>query len=318
MPALRSLNWLFLAGPMAIVSGIASGQGYPSRPIHILTAQVGGGNDFVARLIAPALTASLGQPVVIENRGGLVSAEAVSKAQPDGYTVLLTGSSFWISPFFRNVSYDPIRDYSPVSQTTSSPNILVVHPSLPVKSVKALIALAKARPGDLNYAASSIGSPPHMSAELFKSMSRVNMVLINFKGTGPAITAIIGGHVEVMFAPAGAISPQIRAGQVRPLAVTSARPTALAPGLPALAETVPGFEVVSIIGLFAPANTPASVVNRLSQGVARALQRPDIRERFFKSGAETAGGTPGEFGTAVKSEIAKWGKLVKEARLRAE
>jgi len=314
---LRFTVWSAASIVMALAAA-APAQDFPNRPVRILTAAAGGGNDFVARLLAPPLSERLGQQVIIENRGGLLSAEAVSKAPPDGYSLLLTGSSFWVSPFFREVPYDPIRDYMPVSQATSTPNILVVHNSLPVNSVKELIALAKARPGELNYAASSIGSPPHMSAELFRSMARVNMVLINFKGTGPAITAILGGHVEVMFAPAGAIAPHLKSGRLRALAVTAPKPSALTPGMPTVAATVPGFEVVSVIGFLAPARTPDALVNRLSREIAQVLQRADVRDRFFKRGSETVGSTPEAFGAVMRTEIAKWGKLIKEAKLRAQ
>jgi tripartite-type tricarboxylate transporter receptor subunit TctC len=303
---------------MALVSGISFGQDYPSRPIRILTAQAGGGNDFVARILAPALTASIGQPVIIDNRTGLVSAEQVAKAAPDGYTVLLTGSSFWVSPFFRDVPYDPVKEFSPVSQATRSPNILVVHPSLPVKSVKELIELAKARPGDLNYAASQIGSPAHLTAELLKSMARLNIMLINYKGAGPAITALMSGEVQLMFSAAGSVTPHIKAGRLKALGVTSAQPSALVPGIPPVAATVPGFEVVSIIGFLAPARTPDAVVNKLSQEITRVLARPEIKQRFFVSGAEAIGSTPEQFGKELRTEMDKWGKLIKEAGLRAE
>lgn len=295
----------------------AAAQGYPAKAIRIVTAEAGGGNDFVARLVQPGLTSGLGQPVIIENRSGILSGETVAKAPPDGYTVLLTGSTFWVRPFFRDVPYDPVRDFSPITMATSSPNILVVHPSLPVKSVKELIALARARPGELNYASSSPGSPSHLTAELFKSMTGVKIVRINYKGTGPALIASMGGHVQIMIAPAGAVAPYIKAGgRLKPLAVTTAKPTALVPGLPTVAATVPGYEVVSIIGFFAPVKTPEAAIARLHQEIARVLHRPDVKERFLSSGAEAVGNTPEQFATALKAEIAKWGKLIKDAGLR--
>jgi tripartite-type tricarboxylate transporter receptor subunit TctC len=303
---------------MVLAPGLTLAQDYPSRPIRILTAQAGGGNDFVARILAPAMTATIGQPVIIDNRPGLVSAETVAKAPPDGYTVLLTGSSFWVSPFFREVPYDPVKEFSPVSQATRSPNILVVHPSLPVRSVKELIALARARPGDLNYAASQIGSPAHLTAELLKSMARLDIVLINYKGAGPAITALMSGEVQLMFSAAGSVTPHIRAGRLKALGVTSAASSALVPGVPPVAATIPGFEVVSIIGFFAPARTPDALVNRLSQEITRVLARPEIRQRFFASGAEAIGSTPQQFGREVRAEMDKWGRLIKEAGMRAE
>jgi tripartite-type tricarboxylate transporter receptor subunit TctC len=302
----------------SFASGILFAQDYPSRPIRILTAQAGGGNDFVARILAPALTVSLGQPAIIDNRTGLVSAEMVAKAPPDGYTLLLTGSSFWISPFFHKVPYEPVKEYMPVSQATRSPNILVVHPALPVKSVRDLLALARARPGDLNYAASQIGSPAHLTAELLKSMARLNIVLINYKGAGPAITALMSGEVQLMFSAAGSVTPHIKAGRLKALGVTSAEPSALVPGIPVVAATIPGFEVVSIIGFLAPARTPEAVVNRLSREITRVLAQPEIRQRFFASGAEAVGSTPEHFARELKAEIAKWGKLIKESGLRAE
>jgi len=313
-------NRLLLLLAICLSPAGAEAQGYPSKAIRIVTAEAGGGNDFVGRLILPGLTAGLGQPVVIENRSSILAAEAVSKAVPDGYTVLLTGSTFWISPFFRdNVPYDPVRQFSPVALATSSPNILVVPPSLPVKSVKELIALARARPGDLNYATSSPGSPSHLTAELFKAMTGIKIVRINYKGTGPALAASIGGHVQIMIAPAGAVAPYIKpGGRLKPLAVTSAQPSALVPGLPTVAATVPGYEVVSIIGFFAPAGTPEPVIARLNQEIARVLQRPDVKGRFFSSGAEAIGSTPEQFGAAMKSDMAKWGKLIKDAGLREE
>jgi len=303
---------------LALAAGATLAQDYPTRPIRILTAQAGGGNDFVARILAPAMTASIGQPVIIDNRTGLVSAEQVAKAPPDGYTVLLTGSSFWVSPFFREVPYDVAKEFAPVSQATRSPNILVVHPSLPVKSVKELIALARARPGDLNYAASQIGSPAHLTAELLKSMARLNLVLINYKGAGPAITALMSGEVQLMFSAAGSVTPHIKAGRLKALGVTSAQPSALVPGVPPVAAAVPGFEVVSIIGFLAPARTPDAVVNKLSQDITRVLARPEIRQRFFASGAEAIGSTPQQFGKELRAEMDKWGRLIKEAGLRAE
>jgi tripartite-type tricarboxylate transporter receptor subunit TctC len=217
------------------------------------------------------------------------------------------------------VPYDPVKQFLPITLATSSPNILVVHPSLPVKSVKELIALAKARPGELNYASSSPGSPSHLTSELFKAMTGVKIVRINYKGTGPALTASIGGHVQLMIAPAGAVAPYIKpGGRLKPLAVTTAQPSDLAPGLPTVAATVPGYEVVSLIGFFAPARTPEAVIARLHQDIARVLHRPEVKERFFSSGAEAVGSTPEQFGVAMRSEMVKWGKLIRDAGLSVD
>jgi tripartite-type tricarboxylate transporter receptor subunit TctC len=319
MTQVRLALGIFAYGLLMVSAGPASGQGFPAKPVRVVTAEAGGGNDFVARLVQPGLTAGLGQAIIIENRSGILSGETVAKAPPDGYTVLLTGSTFWVQPFFREVPYDAIKNFSPITMATRSPNILVVHPSLPVKSVKELIALARARPGELNYASSSPGSPSHLTAELFKSLTGVKIVRINYKGTGPALTGSMGGHVQLMIAPAGAVAPYIKpGGRLKPLAVTTAQPSALVPGLPTVAATVPGYEVVSIIGFFAPARTPDAAIGRLHQEIARVLHRPDVKERFFSSGAEAVGSTPEQFGAAMKSEMAKWGKLIREAGLRED
>src|SRR4051812_7007239 len=211
-------------------------QSFPSRAVHIVTSEPGGGGDFVARLIAQGISPALGQSVVVDNRpSGVIPAQTVAQAPPDGHTLLVFGNSVWIGSLIQPTPYDPQRDFSPVTMATRSPNILVVHPSLPVKSVADLVALAKARPGELNYASGAVGGAPHVSAELFKALARVNMVGVPFKGAGPSLIALIGGEVQLTFASAASVVPHIKAGRLRALGVTTAQPSALAPGLATVA-----------------------------------------------------------------------------------
>jgi tripartite-type tricarboxylate transporter receptor subunit TctC len=304
-----------------VVLGAAAvyGQDYPNKPMRIITAAGGGATDVAARLIAQGLAGGFGQPVVVENRPSSLVGEIVAKAPPDGYTLLVVGSAFVIGPLLQKTSYDPLRDFSPISLTSSSPNILVVHPSLPVKSVKELIALARARPGELNYGSGPAGSSPHLAAELLKSMAGVNIVRISYKGGGPAVIGLIGGEVQLMISPAGSVSTNIKSGKLRALAVTSAQPSALLPGLPTVAATgVPGYESSSLVGMLAPAGTPETISNRLNQEIVRVLNRVDVKEKFLNAGLETIGSSPGQFAATMKSEIAKWGKVIKGAGIKDE
>lgn len=297
-------------------TGLSFGQAYPGKPIRIVTVAPGSANDLVTRLISQELRIALGQAVIVDNRGG-IAAEIVAKAPPDGYTLLFYGSAVWLAPFTRDhVPYDPLRDFAPITLAASSPNVLVVHPSLPVKSAKELIALARARPGELNYAAGTLGAAPHLAAELFKAMAGANIVRVAYKGTGPSLIGIIGGQVEMMFPTAGSVTPHIKAGKLRALAVTSLQPSALAPGLPVLAATLPGYESVSLNGMFAPAKTPESHISLLNQEIARIMARPEIRERLLNAGMDAMHTTPGEFAATIKSEMGKWGKIIRDSGLR--
>ena len=318
------MNWtthIALAGSAAaLVAAIASpaqAQPYPAKPIRIVTTQPGSSAELMGRLIAPGLAGALGQQVVIDNRG-LVAAEIVARAPGDGYTVLLYTSPLWITPFFRdNVPWDAVRDYAPVALAAGSPNILVVHPSLPVKSVKELIAFVKARPGELNYGSGSTGASPHLSAELLKSMAGLDMVRVSFKGSGQALVALMSGELQLMFPTAGSGMPYVKLGKLKALAVTTLQPTGLAPGLPTLAAAgLPGYESVSLSGFLVPSGTPAPTVNRLSQEILRVLRRNDVRDKLFGMGLEVVAGTPEEFAATIRREMAKWGRLIKEARLR--
>jgi tripartite-type tricarboxylate transporter receptor subunit TctC len=301
---------------MVAGGGLAGAQEYPTKPIRIVTSAPGGGNDFTARLIAQGLTdSSLGQPVIVDNRGGgVLPGQTVLQSPPDGYTLLVAGSSFMIGHLLEQSPFDPERDFTPVCLAATAPNILLVHPTVPAKSVKELIALAKAKPGQLNYSSSASGSTQHLSAELFKSMAGVDIVRVAYKGAGPGLIALIAGETQIMISTAPSSAPHIKSGKVRALAVTSSRPSALAPGLPTVAETgLPGYEVISVDTVFARAKTPPAIVNKLNQEIARVLTREDVRQKFFASGSEVAAGSAQELGALLRSEIAKWGKVIKEA-----
>ena len=301
-------------------SGPRPGGAYPTRPIRIITSEAGGGTDFAARMVAQGIAGPLSQPVIVDNRGsGTISGGIASKATPDGYTLLVTTNALWVLPFIQTVSFDPVKDFLPIATAAFSPTILVVHPSLPIKTVKELIARAKAKPGELNYASAGTGSSPHLAAELFKAMAEVNIVRIPYKGSGPALNDLIGGQVQIMFGTAGSVTTIIAAGKLRGLAVTSAQPSALFPGLPTVAESgVPGYRSETTYGVFAPAGTPASIVNRLNREVVLAVARQEIRDKFQNAGVEVAGSTPAQFAALIKTDIARMGKVIKDTGIRAD
>jgi tripartite-type tricarboxylate transporter receptor subunit TctC len=317
----RIIVWMVSVGMIGLSAGVVSGQDYPSKPIRMVSPGPGGGADFVTRFIAQGISGPLGQQVVVENRpAGVIPGQIVSKAQPDGYTLLVNGNSFWIAPLMRdNIPYDPVRDFSPIASAVGSPNILVVHASVAASSVKELIALAKSRPGVLNYASASAGGSVHLSAELFKYMAGVNIVRISYKTSGTSVNALVGGEVQLMFANAPSVMPHVKSGRLRALAVTTLQPSALLPELPTVASSgLPGFEVASVYALFAPVKTPAAIVNRLHQEVVRFLARTDVKEKFFAAGVEPVGGSPEELAAAMKSEMARMGKVIKDAGIREE
>jgi len=301
-------------------SGTVPAQDYPNKPIRIVTAAAGGGGDFTTRIVAKGVSDGVGWPIVVENRaGGLLAIETVAKAPPDGYILLVDSLGFLIGPLLQKTFYDPVTDFTPVALATSSPNILVVHPSLGVKSVKELIALAKARPGQLNYGSTGGGGISQLTGELFKSMAGVNIVHVPYKAAAQALTDVISGQVQLMFAATGPAVAHIESGRLRALAVTSGRPSALLPGLPTVAASgLPGYEAASMFGIFAPAKTPEPIVRRLNQEIVRALNRPDVKDRFLSAGIETVGGSPEEFAGKIKSEIAKWDKVIKEASIKVD
>ena len=311
----------FPAHALAVITLVicpAYAQNWPLKPVRIITAEPGTGNDLIARLIVPYLSNAFGQQFIVDNRG-LVAVDMVAKAAPDGYNLLSYGPPLWLTPLLRQVSYDPLRDLAPITLAGSSPNILAIHPSVPAKSVSELLLLAKQRPGELNYSSSSTGSSPHLAAELFKSMAGINIVRVPYKGSSQALVGLVGGQVHLMFPNAGTVAPHLKSTRVRALAVTTSAPSALVPGLPTLsASGVTGYESASQFALFAPAGTPSAIIERLNREMIAALRKPDVTERLFGSGVEVTTGTPTELAVTMKSEMAKWGKLIKETGIREE
>ena len=320
-------NALFAAGLLlgAVMSGAALAQTYPAKPIRIIVPVATGGiADYYSRLIGGKLLESWGQAGVVENRaggGGSIGADVVAKAAPDGYTVVMgfVGSHAVNQFLFAKMPYDTMRDFAPVAMVIEAEGILAVHPSLPVNSVKELIALARARPGSLSYASGGIGTASHLAGELFKSMTKTFLVHIPYRGNAPAIADLIGGQTHLTFATLPTAIPHVRAGKLKGIAVIGSTRSAAAPQLPTIAESgVPGFAVNNWIGLFAPAGTPPGIVRRLNTEVMRIMQLPEITRRMEVEGERHTPNTPEQFGQFVRDEAAKWSKVVKEAGLKAE
>ena len=300
-------------------------QNYPAKPIRFYTPYPPGGTtDIMARLIGAKLYESWGQPVIVDAKpgaGGNIGTDFVAKSPADGYTILMGASG----PLAINVSlfsklpYDPVKDLATVILTASVPLILVTHPSLPAKNVKEFIALMKARPGQFNYASAGPGSPQHLTAEMFKFMAKVDMTHIPYKGSGPAIVDLVGGQIPFAFESMIPVLPHVKAGKLRALAVTSAKPSPVLPEIPTVAESgVPGFESIAWYGVVAPAGTPRDIIAKLNTEMARILNLPDIKQRLIEMGSPPVAGTPDQFGALIKSEIVKWGKVVKQAHVSLE
>ncbi len=316
-----------LAVALALSAGTGSAQitGFPDKPLRFIVGFTPGGpSDILARALGQKLAESWGQQVVIENRpgaGGNIAAELAAKSAPDGYTWLLGNNSILATnqSLYRKLAYDPVKDFAPVALVAIQPNILVVNPGVPAGSVKELIALAKAKPGALNYASSGSGAAAHLAGELFKAMTGVQMVHIPYKGAQPALTDVIAGQAQLMFATSASVIPYIKAGRLRALAVTTAKRSASVPELPTLSESgVPGFEAVTWHGVVVPAATRGALVERLNADIVRVLRMRDLRERLESLGAELAIGTPQEFAEYIAREIPKWAKVVKDSGARAE
>ncbi|MBI4189646.1 MAG: tripartite tricarboxylate transporter substrate binding protein [Betaproteobacteria bacterium] len=303
-------------------SGMASGQNYPNKPIRIVTAQTGGAADLVVRQIAQGLTGSLSQQVIVDNRGGAagaIAAQTVAKTPADGYTLLAYSSNLWLLPFLRNDVPFELTDFSPITMAASSPNVLVVHPSLPAKSVKELIVFAKGRPGQLSYSSGGSGSTLHLSAELFKSMAGIDVVHVPYKSGGVGLIDLLGGRVQVMFPVAAAAMPHGKTGRLRILAVTSPEPSPLVPGVPTVAASgLPGYASELTVGVFAPVGTSAPIVDRLNREIVRLLSQPDSKEKFFDLGLKPVGSSPEQLMVTVKAEMVKWGKVIKDAGIHAD
>ena len=320
MPVAQLLMFMLVVTMTFFGAGMIYAQEFPYKPIRIVTTAPGGGSDAAARLIAQGLTGALGQQVIVDNRaGGVVAVENVAKAQPDGYTVLLYANSMWIAPFLQQVSYDPVKDFSPITLAAVSPNMLVVHPSVAVNSVNELIALASARPGELNYGSSGTGSSTHLAAELFKAMAHVNIVRVSYKAAGPVINDLMGGQIQMMFATIGSVAPHVKSGRLKALGVTTSKPSALVPSMPTVAAAgLPGYESAAIIAIFAPAKARAPVTKRLNQEIVRVLNQPDLKEKFLRIGIEPVASSPEALTAAMRSEMARLGRVIKEAGIRAE
>jgi tripartite-type tricarboxylate transporter receptor subunit TctC len=304
---------------LLFAAGTAAAQTYPARPVRIVVpSSIGGGTDIVARVIAHKLSEAMGQQFVVENRPGastMIGGEVVARAAPDGYTLLMGISTLAINPaMFRKVPYDAQRDFVPITQAVFLPNILIVHPSLPVRTVKELIAFAKARPGALNFASAGTGTNPHLSMELFRVMARLDIVHIAYKGSAPGVTDLLSGHVSLMTPNILTAMPHVRSGRLRALGVTSARRASGAPDIPTMAQAgLPGYEAVQWYGLLAPRGTSASIASGLNAAATRSLRLPEVRQRLAGDGAEVVASTPEEFGAFIRAETAKWAKVVKDA-----
>jgi tripartite-type tricarboxylate transporter receptor subunit TctC len=292
---------------------------YPKKQIHFI---VGPGPDSLARLFGQKMTEAWGQPVIVEQRGGgggTISAEAVAKAAPDGYTLLLMTGTHAINPSVYKTNYDMVRDFAPVTLLGSTPFVLAVHPSVPVKSVAELIRLAKEKPGTLNYGSGGSGTPPHLATELFKQMAGINIVHVPYKTIPLAITDLLGGQLQVMFTVGPAGLPQVKAGKIRGLAVSTAKRSSFAPDLPTVAESgLPGFNVFGWNGVLVTAGTPRPVIEKLHSLFVTAMKDPETRKRMADFGFEPIGNTPEEFGAFVKEDIARWAKLVKDTGAKVE
>ena len=315
---LLCIGFLMMAASWA---GAQSAASYPNKPIRIVTSAPGGGNDLAGRILSEGLTQSMGQQVVLDGRSaGIIPGQIVSKAAPDGYTLLYFANSVYLIPLMSSTPpYDPFKDFAWVTLAIISPNVLVVHPSVPAKSVRELIALAKARPGEINYASASNGTSNHLAAELLKSMAGINIVRVPYKGAAPALNAVVSNEAQLMFPTAGATIPLEKTGRIRALAVTTAEPSALLPGVPTVASAgLPGFESAALTGVYAPGRTPAAIIRRLNQEIVRVLNRADVKEKLFNTGVEVVASTPEQFGAAVKSEMDRMGKVIKDAGIRID
>jgi tripartite-type tricarboxylate transporter receptor subunit TctC len=315
---IRSLLPLFALACMST----AAAQTYPSKPIRfIVPFPPGGGNDTMARAFGQKMSEGFAQPIVIDNRpgaGGNIGAETAARALPDGYTVFLGGvGSHGINPNLQlKLPYDPLKDFAPISLIASAPLVIVVPPSLPIKSVSDLVQLAKARPGELNYASSGTGTIAHLSAELLNSMAKIKLEHVPYKGTGPALTDLLAGRVQVMFNSAVSILPQVRSGKLRALAMTAAKRSAAMPDLPTVAESgVPGYEAASWYGVLAPAGTPRPIMEKLNSEIVRIARTPEVRERLAADGADPVGSSPEEFAAYIKLELTRWARVIDQARI---
>ena len=315
----------FAAGSVLAAAGGALAQAYPSKPVRVLVPfPAGAGVDIVARMLGQPLAEIWGQAVVVDNRpgaGGTIACELAAKAAPDGHTLLIGNvSTFAMAPsLYKHVNYDPVRSFAPITLVDTSANVLVVHPAVPATNTQALIALAKAKPGSINYASAGSGTSPHLAAELFKSMAGVDLVHVPYKGSPQALTDLLGGQTQVMFASLVSAIPHIRQNRLRALGVTTPRRAAALPEVPTISEAaLRGYDVSVWMGMVAPAGTPPAVITQLNRQIAAILQTPDVRDRLAAQGLEAVSNSPAEFGAYIATEVAKWAKIIKLAGVVAD
>lgn len=312
--------------PFALCLGVAAAvaQQYPERPIRIIVPQSpGASTDITARLVAQGLNEAFKQPVIVDNRpgsSGIAGTELVARAAPDGYTLMVVASSFSINPALgRKLPYDSIRDFTTVAQLSKFPNMLAAHPSAPARTLQDVIALAKAKPGQVTYASAGVATGTHMTAELLKYMTGIDLLHVPYKGGGPAMTAAMGGQTQLLVATSVGLLPHVRSGKLRGIAVTSVKRSAAAPDIPTIAESgVPGYEHEPWNGMFGPAGMPKAVLAKINAEVNRVMNTPDAKKVLEGDGADIVGGTPEQFGTVIKAEISKWTKVAKAAGIKAE
>ncbi len=310
---------------MPLLAAHAVAQPYPAKPIRMIVGYPpGGGTDIVGRMMAQKFSENFGHTVIVDNRGGAtgnIGTELAARATPDGYTLLMGNvapNAINVS-LFKKIAFDPVNDFAPVSLVALTPNMLVVHPSVPVKNIKDLIALAKAKPGAYNYASAGIGSSSHLAGALFGILTGTNIVHVPYKGGGPAMVDVLAGQMQLYFGTMPGVMPHVKSGKLRPVAVTSDKRSQTLPEFPTIAESgVTGYEAATWYGLLAPAQTPRAIVERLHREVVKILGVAEMRERLVAQGFEPVGGTPEQFGAYIKTEIAKWGKVIREAGIRAE
>jgi len=303
---------------LCITGGAALAQPYPAKPVRFIVGfPPGGGADTVARLLSRHLTEAWGATFIIENRPGadsVIASELGAKSPPDGYTIVLVTNAHTITPFQRKLPYDPVKDFTPVTLAATGPNFLLVHPSMPVKSVKDLIALAKAKPGWMSFGSSGTGTSPYLAMELLKSMAGVQMVHVPYKGTGLAVIDLINGQIQLMFGAISTTVPFIRNGRLKALAVSSRERIALAPEVPPVADTLPGFEAATWYGVLAPARVPNEIVQKLHTGMHAVLQLPEARKHMATLGLNPAGASPAEFADIIRLDLEKWGKVIRNIK----
>lgn len=315
--ALGSICMFSISGGISI----ALAQAYPTKPIRmIVTFPPGSGIDIVARMVGQKMAETLGQQIVIDNRagaGGTIGSDLAAQAAPDGYTIVMVSAGHTINPsVYSKLPYDAARDFTPITMLVFGPYLLVAHPSVPVKNVAELIALAKAKPGQINYASGGVGVGSHLAGELFKTMAGIDIINVPYKGTPQAITDVVGGQVQVSFSTMPPALPLVRAGKLRALGVTSAKRVAAYPEFPTIAETVPGFEVGTWQGILAPADTPQAIIVMLHDHAVKAMQLPDVTERLSAQGYQTVGNTPHEFRRLIVTETERWKSVVKKAGIK--